>query len=609
VRTELGMQRLQSAILKGLMPTRRQLLKRLGIAGGLFGSASRSLISTPDPAPRSPASPEPWWKNGVLYQVYPRSFQDSNGDGIGDFPGATSRLSHLHNLGVDAVYVNACFDSPNADNGYDVRDYRRIHPDFGTMNDFDRFVAEAHKLHIRVILDMVFNHSSDEHVWFRQSRTSRNNPFRDYYFWRDPVNGGPPTNWPCAYGGSAWEFDKLTGQYYLHHYAIKQPDLNWENPEVRRELYAVLNFWAAKGADGFRFDCAGEISKPLPFRNMTTAELKDNVIDYRTSGPRLDAYLKDMRASTRAYPNLYFVGEGWGMTRASVVRAVDDRNHELDSAFRFDFQLLDIAEGWRKVPFSLQKLKDFNQDNQFSDNPHVWPVVFLEDHDFARSIARFGSTRPEFQSRSAKLLATMLFSLRGTPLVYQGEEIGMTNFPFTSVSQYDDIGVHNLYKDLVETGKVSAVEYLSNNALTSRDNSRTPMQWNASTQAGFTSSAKPWLPVNPNYVDINVDTESHDPNSVLSFYRQLIAIRKSKPVLVFGSYGDISGDSPHVYAYRRRNESSQAMVILNFSDSTSEFRFPTDLAWKRVVITNAEDIPGAASTSLSLLPWQSLILE
>jgi oligo-1,6-glucosidase len=578
------------------MTNRRELLKYFFFAGSALSAIAES-------------STEPWWKTSILYQIYPRSFQDSNGDGLGDFPGITSRLHHLRYLGVDAVWITACFDSPNADNGYDVRDYRRIHPDFGTMQDFDRFMTEAKRLNIRVILDMVFNHSSDEHEWFKQSRSSRDNPYRDFYFWRDPVNGGPPNNWPCAYGGPAWEFDKTTGQYYLHHYAIKQPDLNWENPKVRQELYAVLNFWAAKGVSGFRFDCVGELSKPLPLRNMTPAELNDNIIDFRTSGPHLDAFLKEMRASTSAYPDLYFLGEGWGMTRECVVRAVDDRNKELSSAFRFDFQLQDITEGWRKLPFSLQKLKDFNQENQFSDNPHVWPIVFLEDHDFARSIARFGSARPEFQSRSAKLLATMLLSLRGTPLIYQGEEIGMTNFPFTSVAQYDDIGVHNLYRDLVETGKVSAAEYLSNNALTSRDNSRTPMQWNASYQAGFTTSAKPWLAVNPNYVQINVDAETHDHDSVLSFYRRLIALRRSKPVLIFGSYRDISGPNPRVYAYLRANETSQAIVILNFSDEPSDYQIPTDLHWKHVVITNTANIPVAASASIRLLPWQSAILE
>jgi oligo-1,6-glucosidase len=557
----------------------------------------------------SSAAAEAWWKTAVLYQIYPRSFQDSNGDGLGDFPGMTSRLAYLRDLGVDAVWITACFDSPNADNGYDVRDYRRIHPDFGTMDDFEHFMMSARKLGIRVILDMVFNHSSDEHEWFKQSRSSKTNPYRDFYFWSDPVNGGPPNNWPSFFGGSGWEFDKATGQYYLHHYAIKQPDLNWENPKVRQELYAVLNFWADKGVSGFRFDCVGEISKPLPFRDMTPEELKDDGNALRTSGARLDEYLKEMRATTSRHPDLYFVGEGWGMTRAEIVRATDDRNKELSSAFRFDFQLLDVAEGWRKVPWSLPKLKEFNQENSFADDLHVWPIVFLEDHDFARSVSRFGSDRPEFQDRSAKLLAVMLLSLRGTPLIYQGQEIGMSNFPFTSVSQYDDIGVHNLWKELVESGKVPSSEYLANNAMTSRDNSRTPMQWDASPNAGFTKSTKPWLAVNPNYSKINVQAETGEKDSVLSFYREMVRLRKSRRALVFGSYQDISGNYPRVYSYVRTNGPDRLVVVLNFSNEPVSFQLPADIHVKRRLISNVFSMPSITGTGVQLLPWEATILE
>jgi len=552
---------------------------------------------------------QPWWKNAILYQIYPRSFQDSSGDGIGDLPGMTSRLGYLEDLGVNAVWITACFDSPNADNGYDVRDYRRIHPDFGTMGDFERFMAEAKRRHIRVILDMVFNHSSDEHAWFRQSRSSRSNPYRDFYFWRDPVNGRPPNNWPSFFGGSAWTFDQTTGQYYLHHYSTKQPDLNWDNPKVRQELYAVLNFWADKGASGFRFDCIGEISKPHPLRDMTPSELKDDGMLLRTSGPRLDEYLKEMRAATSGHPGLYYVGEGWGMSRKSVVRATDDRNKELDSAFRFEFQLQDSADGWRSAPWSLTNLKEFNRDNAFADDLHVWPIVFLEDHDFARSVSRFGSKRPEFQSRSAKLLATMLLSLRGTPLIYQGEEIGMTNFPFTNVSQYDDIGVRNLWKDLVETGKVSPAEYLSNNALTSRDNSRTPMQWDGSRNAGFSKAMKVWLAVNPNYPKINVQAESWDGNSVLSYFKEMIRLRKSSSALVFGSYRDISGEHPQVYAYVRADTGRRAVVLLNFSDEAVDFGLPADVAVKRRMISNMPDGQSRLGSTMHLLPWHAAIYE
>jgi oligo-1,6-glucosidase len=555
------------------------------------------------------ASAEPWWKTGILYQIYPRSFQDSNGDGMGDFPGMTSRLGHLSDLGIDGVWITACFDSPNADNGYDVRDYRRIHPDFGTMEDFERFMAEAKKRNIHVILDMVFNHSSDEHAWFKQSRSSRDNPYRDFYFWRDPVNGGPPNNWPSFFGGSGWEFDKLTGQYYLHHYSVKQPDLNWENPKVRQELFAVLNFWAEKGASGYRFDCVGEISKPLPFRNMTPADLAEDGNTLRTSGPRLDEYLKEMRASTSRYPDLYFVGEGWGMTRERIVRATDDRNKELNSAFRFDFQLLDVAEGWRKVPWSLEKLKEFNQENEFADDSHVWPVVFLGDHDFARTVSRFGSARPEFQNRSAKLLAAMQMSLRGTPLIYQGEEIGMSNFPFTDVSQFDDIGVHNLWKELVESGKVPAAEYLSNNALTSRDNSRTPMQWDATRNAGFTTAAKPWIVLNPNYTTVNVRAEKAEKDSVLAFYREVVRLRKLKWRLVYGSYREISEKHSRVYAYVREDGFGRAVVVLNFSDEPSEFRLPEDFGQQRQILSNVEGGKTVVAGALQLQPWQAVIFE
>ena len=570
---------------------------------------SRCLCAFPVAAFAAGRSAEPWWKNGILYQIYPRSFQDSSGDGIGDFPGMTSRLGYLEDLGVDGVWITACFDSPNADNGYDVRDYRRIHPDFGTMDDFERFMDEAKRRHIRVILDMVFNHSSDEHEWFRQSRSSRTNPYRDFYFWRDPVNGKPPNNWPSFFSGSAWEFDRATGQYYLHHYSTKQPDLNWENPKVRKELYAVLNFWADKGVSGFRFDCAGEISKPQPMRDMTTAELKDDGMLLRTSGPRLDEYLKEMRAATSRHPDLYFVGEGWGMSRESVVRSTDDRNQEMDSAFRFEFQLQDITDGWRSVPWRLANLKEFNHDNAFADDPHVWPIVFLEDHDFARSVSRFGSKRPELQSRSAKLLATMLLSLRGTPLIYEGEEIGMTNFPFTEVSQYDDIGVRNLWKDLVETGKVPAAEYLANNALTSRDNSRTPMQWDGSRNAGFSKAGKTWLAVNPNYPKINVQAESGDRDSVLSFYREMIRLRKSRGVLVWGSYRDISGGHPRVYAYVRAQAGARAIVVLNFSDERVDFPLPPDVALKRILISNIAEAQPRLISPIALLPWQAAIYE
>jgi oligo-1,6-glucosidase len=374
-------------------------------------------------------------------------------------------------------------------------------------------------------------------------------------------------------------------------------------------LYAVLNFWADKGVSGFRFDCVGEISKPLPFRDMTPEELKDDGNALRTSGARLDEYLKEMRAATGGHPDLYFVGEGWGMSRAEIVRATDDRDHELSSAFRFDFQLLDTAEGWRKAPWSLPKLKEFNQENSFADNLHVWPIVFLEDHDFARSVSRFGSDQSEFQDRSAKLLAMMLLSLRGTPLIYQGQEIGMSNFPFTDVSQYDDIGVHNLWKELVESGKVPASEYLANNAMTSRDNSRTPMQWDASHDAGFTKSMKPWLAVNPNYSKINVQAESGDKDSVLAFYREMVQLRKSKRALIFGSCRDVSGKHPRLYSYVRTDGPERLLVVLNFSNEPVGFQLPTGIVVRRKLISNVADTPSPSAAGIEMPPWGAAMFE
>jgi oligo-1,6-glucosidase len=591
------------------MKNRREFVQALCASAGALPLLGGYAMIPDMAAAATTGEAIPWWKTAIIYQIYPRSFQDSNGDGIGDFPGMTARLAHLSNIGVDAVFINACFDSPNIDNGYDVRDYRRIHPDFGTMADFQAFVAEARSRKIRIILDMVFNHSSDEHEWFKQSRSSRDNPYRDFYFWRDPVNGGPPTNWPCAYGGSSWTFDETTGQYYLHHYAIKQPDLNWENPRVREELFAILNFWADHGADGFRFDCVGELSKPLPFRDMTPAELDDSVIDYRTSGARLYEYLKDMRAATHAHPNLYFLGEGWGMTRDRVEQAIDDRNAELDSAFRFDFMLSDIKDTWRRLPWSLDTLKAFNADNQFADNPHCWPIVFFEDHDFSRSINRFGSANPAFQVRTAKLLATMLLTLRGTPLIYQGEEIGMTNYPFTSVDQYDDIGVRNLWQDLVVTGKVPAAEYLANVGFVDRDNSRTPMQWDNAPQAGFTTSPKPWLPVNPNYPTVNVAAQIGNNQSTLGYYKTLIKLRRDCPELVFGTYRDVSEAGSRLYCYVRALAGHSMLIMLNFSDNPALYRVPADFAPARLIMTNLPDGAPTPGREIHLAPWQSAIFR
>ncbi|MFT8803529.1 MULTISPECIES: alpha-glucosidase [Gluconobacter] len=428
----------------GIDLSRRSLLP---LAVGFWATASAS----------TPAQPRmPWWKSSVFYEIYPRSFQDGNSDGIGDFIGMKDRLEYLAELGVDAIWVAACFDSPNVDNGYDVRDYRKIMPDFGTMENFDAFLARAKQLGIRVILDMVFNHTSDQHAWFVESRSSRDNRYRNFYHWHDGKNGAPPTNWQTQFGGSAWTLDQKTGQYYLHSFEAQQPDLNWENPEVRAELYAILKFWADKGVDGFRFDAITFIAKPEKLYDLTPEEIPARKT-FADHGDRLSFYLKDMYEHVFKNTELYSVGENWGVSRDEYARITDSRNKELSSGFRFDFQIKDNIDAWRKGTFHLSDLRAFNRDNSFDDHPGTWPVVWLEDHDYSRSVSRYGSQLPEYRDRSAKLLATMMLSLRGTPFIYQGQEIGMTNFPFRSISStmYLRImnGAYRLCRDTFPLGK------------------------------------------------------------------------------------------------------------------------------------------------------------
>ncbi|MFT9381828.1 alpha-amylase family glycosyl hydrolase [Gluconobacter sp. P5B12] len=576
----------------GIDLSRRSLLP---LAVGFWATASAS----------TPAQPRmPWWKSSVFYEIYPRSFQDGNSDGIGDFIGMKDRLEYLAELGVDAIWVAACFDSPNVDNGYDVRDYRKIMPDFGTMKDFDAFLARAKQLGIRVILDMVFNHTSDQHAWFVESRSSRDNRYRNFYHWHDGKNGGPPTNWQTQFGGSAWTLDQKTGQYYLHSFEAQQPDLNWENPEVRAELYAILKFWADKGVDGFRFDAITFIAKPEKLYDLTAEEIPARKT-FADHGDRLSFYLKDMYEHVFKNTELYSVGENWGVSRDEYARITDSRNKELSSGFRFDFQIKDNIDAWRKGTFHLSDLRAFNRDNSFDDHPGTWPVVWLEDHDYSRSVSRYGSQLPQYRDRSAKLLATMMLSLRGTPFIYQGQEIGMTNFPFRSIDQFDDVFAHNEWRLQVESGHISPREMLVNLAATTRDNTRTPMQWNEGTNAGF-SSVKPWMLVNPNFRTINCSTESSDPRSVLSFYKNMIRIRKQFPVLIHGTYQDISPDDSPIYAYIREDSTNRALIVLNFSNDEKTFSLPERKTVKRVIASNM-DRKQIQGNAIRIQPWESII--
>lgn len=578
--------------------TRRDMTRLLGT----------SFFLAPAAAAQARGSRKAWWKDVVAYEIYPRSFQDGNGDGIGDFVGMAERVDYLADLGIGAVWVAACFDSPNADNGYDVRDYRRIMPDFGTMADFERFMARAKARGIHVILDMVFNHTSDEHEWFVQSRSARTSPYRDYYIWRDGRDGGPPNNWKAAFGaGSAWQFDATTGQYYLHTFVSKQPDLNWENPKVRAELYDILHFWAAKGVSGFRFDAITSLAKPQAMGDFTPGQHAGQA-SFAEVGPRLDGYLHDMYTHVFAGTGLYGVGEAWGASHDAIIAMTDDRRGEITSAFRFDLQLKDMDD-WRKLPCRLDDMRAFNADNAFSDNPHVWPLVYLEDHDFPRAASRYGSSLPQYSARSAMLLATMMLSLRGTPYIYQGQEIGMTNFPFRRIEDYNDVQARNGWRNEVLSGRVRAADYLRNLAQVSRDNARTPMQWDDTPNAGFTTAAKPWFAVNPNYRQVNVRAESADPDSVLSFYRAMIRLRRQWRCLSDGRYEDISTPGTQVYAYTRRAGGKAAVVVLNFSDTDASFTLPAGLRATRCLIGNMAPPAPVTGGTVALRAWESVIYQ
>lgn len=571
----------------------------------------RALIALAAGAAASPrftsaASPKSvWWQEAVFYEIYPRSFQDGNGDGIGDFLGMAERVDYLADLGVDAIWVAACFDSPNADNGYDVSDYRKIMPDFGTMRNFDSFLERTKKRGIRVILDMVFNHTSDKHSWFMKSRSSKDNFYRDFYHWHDGMDGAAPTNWRSVFGGSAWTLDSHTNQYYLHTFTNRQPDLNWENHHVRNELYAILKFWSDKGVDGFRFDAITSIAKPLELYDLSAQDIAAGR-SFADRGERLQAHLRDMSAHCNVDSRLYFVGETWGADRNLFVELTQADRHELSAGFPFDFQMKDIEGGWRKLPCKLSDLRAFNAGNAFDDKPGVWPVVWLEDHDFPRSVSRYGSQKPEFRSRSAKMLAVMILSLRGTPFLYQGQEIGMENYPFTSIDQFNDVTAHNVWSEQVGGHHVTPADMLANLAATTRDNARTPMQWDTTRNAGF-STGTPWMLVNPDYRTTNVAAQIDDRNSVFDFYKAMIRTRKTQPALVHGKYRDVSSDNGAIYAFRREHPAGDTLTIMNFSDAIEIFRIPQGVKPTRVLIANMPE-RSIVEPSLTLEPWEGMII-
>lgn len=560
-----------------------------------------------------------WWKEAVVYQIYPRSFQDSNGDGIGDLNGITQHLDYLQKLGVNVIWLSPHYDSPNADNGYDIRDYRKVMREFGTMADFDRMLAAIKARHMRLIVDLVVNHTSDEHHWFAESRLSKDNAFRDYYFWRDgrpnpadPAHPLPPNNYPSFFSGSAWQYDAATQQFYLHLFAAKQPDLNWDNPKVREDVFSMMRFWLDKGVDGFRMDVIPLISKQPGLPDLTADQMKDPSRIW-ANGPHRDEYLQQMNREVLSKYDAMTVGEAIGIALPEQTQIVNSQRHELNMIFNFDAVRLNRGDFYSERAWTLPALKAIYDSHTLILGKSDWDTVFLSNHDNPRLVSNWGDdSTPEFRTRSAKLIETMLLTLRGTPFLYQGDELGMTNYPFTRLDQFDDIEVKNAYKEKVLTGKMAEAEFVAEAHRFGRDNARTPMQWSDAPNAGFApASAKPWLAVNPNYTSINAAAELADPDSVYHYTQRAIALHHAHLAFVYGDYQDLDPTHLQVYAYTRTlaepgKPDQRFLVVLNYGQKPIDYTLPEGIKAGKLLLAN---IPGTteAGATLHLAAWEARV--
>jgi len=502
-----------------------------------------------------------WWKESVIYQIYPRSFKDSNGDGIGDLGGILEKLDYLKDLGVDVLWLSPIFQSPNDDNGYDVSDYCEIMGEFGTMEDFDKLLKGMHERGLKMMLDLVPNHSSDEHRWFQESRKSKDNPYRDYYIWRKE----PPSNWTSFFSGSAWEYDEKTREYYLHLFSKKQPDLNWENPKVRQEIYNVMHFWFKKGVDGFRMDVLPFISKRLDFPDIDPNNFGTAIIEVYSNGPRLHEFLKEMQQEVSTKYDVMTMGECIGVKPHQALDYVGESQGSLNTLYHFDHVNINYGPNGKydPIPWKLSTFKQIFADWDKAVGNRGWINITLDNHDFPRMVSRFGNDT-NYRKESAKLLATLLLTMRGGPCIYQGSEIGMTNVAFETLEEYDDVEVVNLHQEWKAAGK-DTTPLLKAVHQQGRDNARTPIQWDDSPNAGFTSGT-PWLKINPNYQQINVQEALVDKDSIFHFYKKMLAFRKSNPTLIYGDFKILATESEQVFAYKRWDEAGEFLVLLNFTD-------------------------------------------
>lgn len=534
-----------------------------------------------------------WWKEAVVYQIYPRSFQDSNGDGVGDLKGIASRLDYVKSLGIDVIWLNPIYASPNDDNGYDISDYRAIMKEFGTMQDFDQLLAGMHSRGLKLVMDLVVNHSSDEHEWFRQSRLSRVNPYRDYYHWWPAEKGQPARRWSYFdVNGDAWALDPRTNSYYLHYFSRKQPDLNWENPKVREEIFAMMRYWLDKGVDGFRMDVIPFISKDTSFPPILP-EYNGDWARFYAHGPHVHEYLQAMNKEVLSKYDVMSVAEGAGLTSQDGLDYVDAGRHELNMLYHFEGVGLGYLPNSHKIldpkGYSLIEFKKVYSkwDAVFADRG--WGTIYLGNHDQPRMTTRWGNDAPQWRELSSKMLTTFLLSMRATPYYYAGDELGMTNIKFDKIEDYRDIESINWYK-LEKNSGGDLRRFMESQKIAARDNGRTPFQWDTTPHAGFTTGT-PWLKTNPNYLQVNTAAEEADPHSCLHYFRKMVALRKGNPVLIYGRYALVDSDNPDVYAYTRELDGTKFLVLLNFRDKAAPVRTGVDLGKATILLDNYGDPP------------------
>jgi oligo-1,6-glucosidase len=508
-----------------------------------------------------------WWKEAVVYQIYPRSFKDGNGDGVGDLRGVIEKLDYIQSLGVDAVWLNPIFKSPNDDGGYDISDYYSIQPEFGTMQEFDELLAGLHKRKLKLIMDLVLNHSSDEHAWFQESRKSKDNPYRDYYFWKQGKAGSPPNNWPSFFGGSAWQLDEATGEYYLHLFSKKQPDLNWESPALRNELHQLMKFWLDKGVDGLRLDVISAISKQTDFSDTPTSDFNETIRIKYANGPRLKEFIKEANDKVWSKYDVMTVGEGPGITPQNALEYLED-GEGLNMIFHFGHMYLDQGPGGRfdPVPWTLKEFKSIFKTWNDTFKERGWGSAFLGNHDFARMVSRWGNDK-EYWSESSKLLLTLLLSMPGTPFIFMGDEIGMTNLQLKSVDESQDIETKNGWVE-AQKRNVSETRFMKTVNYAGRDNARTPFQWTEFAEAGFTLGT-PWMQINPNHSEISVHSQQDNPNSILNYFRTMVKFRKTHSLLTYGAYSPFDTEADNLFIYFREDEQEKMLILLNFSNEVT----------------------------------------